>query len=210
MDNLNGWLEKVERWLVWILVTGISWTVGLAVVSILMSLAVADLPYGAGRVASLVAGGVMVGAIQWLVLHPEAEKAGRWTLATAAGWTMCLLVDALIVQVKMPVLVGLAGGATGGLALGYAQRWVMIPGVRARGQWLLMTTSSWMLAFSLGVLVPGDVRSMAVQLGFEEMLAAGLLGWVFITLVGGLILILAFPKRDKGPFGDLGDWYPES
>jgi hypothetical protein len=209
-DMLNDWLEKVERWLMWVLVTGISWTVGLVVVSVLMRPAVADLPYRMGLVASLALGGAMVGIIQWLILRPEAENANRWILATAAGWTICLLIGTVMAQVTIPVVAGLAGGAIGGLALGYAQRWAMITGVKARQQWLPMTTGSWMLAFTLGLLIPGDVRSVAVELGFEGVWSAGLLGWAFITLVGGLILILAFPKRDKAPFGDLGDWYPKS
>jgi hypothetical protein len=210
MDTVDLWLEKVERWLVWVLVTGISWIAGLAVVSVLMRPAVADLPYRAGLLASLALGGAMVGVIQWLVLHPEAEKTGRWIVGTAAGWTVCLLLDTLIAQVATPVIAGLAGGAIGGVALSYAQRWAMLPRLRARGQWMLMTTSSWTLAFTLGLLVPADVRSLGVELGLEGVWAAGLLGWSFIALVGVVILILAFPRPDETPFGDLGDWFPKS
>ena len=210
MDILDYWSEKVEGWLVWVLVTGISWIVGLVVVSVLMRPVVADFPYRLGLVSSLLVGGAMVGIIQWTVLHPGAEKIGRWMLATTAGWTLCLLLDVLIAHIPIRLVLGLAGGAIGGIVLGYFQWRVMIPGIEARQEWVLMTIASWMLAFTLGLLAPSDIRSLAVESGFEGVGGAGILGWSFITLVGLLILILAFPKPDEPPFGDLGDWFPKS
>jgi hypothetical protein len=210
MDTLGYLSEKVEGWLVWVLVTGISWIVGLVVVSVLMRPAIADLPYGLGLVSSLLVGGAMLGIIQWMVLHPEADKIGPWMLATIAGWTLCLLLDTLIAQIPIPLVVGLAGGASGGIVLGCFQWWIMVPGVRMRREWLLLTIASWMFAFTLGLLAPSDMRSLTVRLGFEGVWGAGILGWSFIILVGLLLLILAFPKPDETPFGDLGDWFPKS
>jgi hypothetical protein len=210
MELLNDLSAKVEAWLVWVLVTGISWIVGLVLVSVLMRPAVADLPYQLGLVSSLLVGGAMVGIIQWMVLHPEAEKIGRWMLATIAGWTLCLLLDAVIASISVPLAVGLVGGAVGGIVLGYFQWRVMVPGIKAGREWMLMTIASWMLALTLGLLAPSDMRSLTIAVGFEGVWGAGILGWSFITLVGLLILILAFPKPDETPFGDLGDWFPRS
>jgi hypothetical protein len=54
------------------------------------------------------------------------------------------------------------------------------------------------------------MHTLTVRWGFEGVWGAGILGWSFIILVGLLLLILAFPKPDETPFGDMGDWFPKS
>lgn len=206
MRALNYSGDHNETWLVWILVTGISWVVGLFVASFFHQSMLASLPFGWGLVFGLAAGGVLIGLIQWQFLQPEVEKIGVWMLATMLGWGIGFLATMLVARFVNLISVSLFGGALGGVICGFAQRRVMIPQVRGRTDWLLMTVFSWMTALTVGAVAARKAELLTIQPGFDVIGSASLIGWTFITLVGGVILIFTFPKPDEHPF-TRGDWH---
>jgi hypothetical protein len=121
-------------------------------------------------------------------------------LATMLGWGIGFLVTLLVARFVNLISVSLFGGALGGVIFGFAQWRVMIPRVRGRTDWLLMTIMSWVTALTVGAVAARKAQLFTIQPGFEVIGSAIMLGWTFITLVGGVILILAFPKSDEHPF----------
>jgi hypothetical protein len=205
MRALNYSGNHNETWLVWILVTGISWVIGLFIAAVFSQSILASLPFGSGLVFGLAAGGILIGFIQWQFLQPEVEKIGVWMLATMLGWGMGFLVTLLVARFVNLISVSLFGGALGGIIFGFAQWRVMIPKVRGRTDWLLMTMLSWITALTVGAVAARKAQLLTIQPGFDVIGSAIMLGWTFITLVGGVILIFTFPKPDKHPFSG-GDW----
>jgi len=196
-----------EDWLIWVVVTGMSWVVGLLAAAVIAQGVSIGVPIVVRLAGGFIVGGAMIGLTQWTFLQPEARTGRIWMLATITGWTLGLLVTLFVARFANLLVVSLLGGASGGLIFGLAQWLVIIPKVRGRGDWLLMTISSWTAALTLGSLIVRKSQPLNIRPDFAIVGSSGVLGWVFIVLVSGIFLIFFFPKPDNHPFGG-GDWWP--
>lgn len=194
-----------EDWLIWVVVTGLSWVVGLFAAALIAQSISMGLPIVVRLAAGFVVGGAVIGLMQWTFLQPEARTGRSWMLATSAGWALGLLVTLFVARFTSLLVVSLLGGASGGLIFGLAQWLVILPKVRGRGDWLLMTISSWTAALTLGSLIVRKTQPLYIRPDFDIVGSSGILGWVFIVLVSGMFLIFFFPKPDNHPFSG-GDW----
>ena len=206
MRALSYSRDSNEDWLIWVVVTGMSWVVGLLAAAVIAQGFPIVVPVVVRFAGGFVVGGAMIGLMQWTFLQPEARTGRIWMLATSAGWTLGLLVTLFVARFANLLVVSLLGGASGGLIFGLAQWLVIIPQVRGRGDWLLMTVSSWTAALTLGSLIARKSQSLNMPPDFEIVGSSGILGWVFIVLVSGMFLIFLFPKPDNRPFSG-GDWW---
>ena len=89
LRTLSDWLEG---WLLWILVTGTSWSVGLVIAVVIASGASLALPSQISLLLSGMVVGALIGLVQWEILRPDARGVGAWTLATVIGWIGGLIV----------------------------------------------------------------------------------------------------------------------
>jgi hypothetical protein len=197
VQTLRVRLDWLEWWFLWILVTGISWCVGLILALIVAKGVSLVLP----QLASFVIGGIvtsaLIGLVQWALLRPGARSIGLWTLATITGWMGGLLVITLCVRVTDLAFAHVIGAALGGLVFGLAQWLAMRPKTDARAVWLLGTSAGWTLAIGLGIsmgsnslpkIVPGEVVGLA---------AAGAMGWMVVVLVATVVLVCSFPRSER-------------
>jgi hypothetical protein len=189
-----------EIWLIWIVVTGLGWVIGLTVAALCRELILKPLPLGSDILVSLFVGGLMVGLVQWIYLQPNAIRVDLWMLATTGGWTLSLLLVLLLARFVNQGMVSLLGGVGGGVLLGTAQWLVIVPKVTGRGDWVGMTVGSWTVALLIGSVVTRKEQVLTVIPGFEIVGTNALVGWTLVTLVVGVTLIFAFPKPNDRPF----------
>lgn len=182
-----------------------SWVVALFAAALIAQGFSFGMPIVFRLAGGFVVGGAWIGWMQWMFLQPEARTGRIWMLATITGWTLGLLVTLLVGRFTDLLILSLLGGASGGLIFGLAQWLAMIPQVRGRGDWLLMTIASWTAALTLGSLIVRKTQPLSTRPDFDIVGSSGILGWVFIVLVSGIFLIFLFPKPDNHPFSG-GDW----
>jgi hypothetical protein len=201
---VSNWLEL---WLVWISVTAISWAGGLVMAVVIVKIASLASP-GA---ASLVMGGVMVGALiglaQWAILRPGARSLGAWTVAASLGWTAALVITASALRTMGISWGGLVGGALGGLVWGVAQWPALRPETGERVTWTLATALGWTAAVALGRALRFEGDLAAVGGGAVQVAVIGLWGMIIIGMVATLALPLLFPEPHQRAVERRVDWW---
>jgi hypothetical protein len=154
-------------WFLWIMATAWGWVLGW----ILSGYLIAGI--------SLLATGIAIGALQWLVLKQQIGRAWRWIVATASGWAAGWALSFILIPAELGFVSGFVLGATTGIA----QWLVLSKEVRWAGWWIVVSTLAWTLA--LGPLSREPV--VGVTPGAMTGIALGLL--------------LQHPKPGEGPVG---------
>jgi len=117
---------------------------------------------------SLVASGILIGILQWLVLQRRIQHPWRWVVASAAGWVTGYLV----------VVLGLSGGfevldsIVLGLAVGIAQWIVLKPELHWAGWWIPFSAMGWFTGLSLlpGFFLTGTMAGVLTGVALEILL----------------------------------------
>jgi len=208
VGKLKTFSDWFQAWLLWIAVTAVSWALGLVVALSIARVLGAILPLEVGLVIGGVAGGALIGCAQWLFLRPEVRGIGAWTVATAGGWVAGLVVTALAGMVTDLAVAKLAGGVLGGLTFGLAQWPALHPERMRRGEWLLVTITSWTAALALPLTFP-QVSEGSGILADETVgtAMAGAVGFALIGVVALTTLVLLFPRFWKRSRDDHGRWF---
>jgi hypothetical protein len=141
-------------WFLWIMATAWGWVFGWILGSYLIS------------GIALVATGIAIGALQWLVLKQRMIRSRRWIPATAAGWAVGWAIAFVAVPAELGFLYGLALGA----ATGITQWLVLRREVHWAAWWVLISALAWTLALGplsrepvVGV-TPGALTGVALEL----------------------------------------------
>jgi hypothetical protein len=141
-------------WFLWIMATAWGWLLGRILSGYLL----------AG--IALLAAGIGIGVLQWLVLKQRVNWARRWILATAAGWA----VGWAIAFAFIPAELGFVNGFVLGAATGTAQWLVLRREVHWAGWWIVVSTLAWTIALGplsrepvVGV-TPGAMTGIALEL----------------------------------------------
>jgi hypothetical protein len=207
MKRLSYLSDRLELWLVWLIVTGICWSAGLAIALIVAKGASLALSAEVSWVIGGVAVGVLTGLVQWQILHPEVKGGGWWTLATAIGWVAGLVVTAFVVRVTDWTLGGLIGAALGGLVFGLVQLLALRPGISGKGAWVAGTTAGWTGALALGIALTEGNGPDTLTAHTMQVVASGALGWVIIGLTATLALVYLFPKPHRKDIAVYDRWF---
>jgi hypothetical protein len=190
----------LDEGLFWMLTTCIGWCVGLVVVLVAAASAGLVFSESLSLAVSSFLGGGLIGLIQWRIMRPPVRGAGSWTLASAAGWFVGVSVTAAIAGRSDSLAVILAGAAIGAGVFGFAQWLVMLPAVKRRGEWTLITLLGWTAALALGIsfLNTSDGTLGEVIL---EVAIAGAAGMVVLGAVAMVMRAVLFREgaRDVGP-----------
>lgn len=142
------WSKWLKLFLVWILLTSVGWTVGMAV----------TIEYqlqGAALLLGYLVLGIAVGLGQWMVLRSKLlgagweRGAGWWVLSTVLGFT----VGFFVVVILNTIGLGFISIAMYGAMVGLAQWFVLRQRVRMSGWWILATIIGWLAAWSVDLAV---------------------------------------------------------
>lgn len=182
-------LDWLELWFVWVLVTGIGWSVGLVIALVVAKGASLAVSSQASLLVSGVVVGALIGLTQWVVLRPEVRGVGWWVLATAIGWVAALMVTAFVAPITGPTSGGVIGGLLGGLVWGLAQWLALRSTTRGKVRWLLMTAAGWTAALALSLSLPVGGWSGVVNGQVVQVAVSGAVGSIII----GIGAVLAFP-----------------
>lgn len=160
--------------------------------------------------------GVVVGVLQWVVLHKAVQQMRwqKWVTATAVGafiaWLLGMIPSTLMAmaetqEVSVPspeinnwVVLGLAAvmGLVLGPILGLPQWWVLRQYVRRAGWWIPANAVAWMvgmvLVFAGTSFIPEEGITAAIVL---VILTALLLVGVFVGAIHGLVLVWLLNQR---------------
>lgn len=148
-------------WFLWIMATTWGWLVGWFLVG----------PVG------LVASGVALGILQWLVLKQRIRNDWQWIVTTAIGWALGWGFFLFAVPSQLDFVSGL----TVGLATGIAQWSILRREVHWAGWWLAISPLAWTAGL--------------------DLLSGGLLAGALPGAISGiaLALLLRYPKPDPAP-----------
>jgi hypothetical protein len=145
----------------------------------------------AGRVdsptAALVAGlvtGAVIGAGQWLASRRRLRPV-PWTLATALGMGLGLLLGATVVGFRTSLADLALMGAVTGLVLGVAQTLALPAQTRRRWWWAVAMPLLWAVGWTVTTLAGIPVE--------EQITIFGASGAITFSALSGLLLIRLLP-----------------
>jgi hypothetical protein len=137
-------------WFLWIMATACGWISGILF----------------APPVSLVARGIAIGTLQWLVLKHRIPRAWRWIPASAVGWTIGGLLGLFVLPGELDFLSATLLGA----ATGIAQWLILRREVFWAGWWPVISAVAWATGLILfrappieGVM-PGAMTGIALEL----------------------------------------------
>jgi hypothetical protein len=136
----------------WIISTSIGWMVGGFLIG----------------VASFIASGVVMGALQYFALQRRMRQPRNWLIATTLGWAVAALVLLLLNPGQSQFL----SGVILGVIAGFAQWLVLRQEVFLAGWWIMVNIVAWTsgLAFLPGFFSTGAVAGAVTGLALELLL----------------------------------------
>jgi len=202
----SKWLEGLELWLQWIMVTGVGHPVGTVVASWLAGTVRLEPPGVVLLGLGMLAGGVPIGLIQWQILRARVKNLGLWVAATAVGWASAWMVTALLVGAIRIPLSWLLAGALSGLIAGAIQARALRDTFDGKGSWILLSAVAWTAAFGVGVVLNSGARSPGPALDVEVLKATWIVGWPVLSALAFLVVLMLLPKPEKKEKGVR--WWP--
>lgn len=150
-----------------------------------------------------IAGGLMIGVAQWLVLRRQMRSVHGWIVANLLCWTIIggssLGAIGWIAprtnQLLIRVIYGGFDGALVGALLGLGQWLVLKRRVYGSGWWVLISSAGWSIGLMLGWFF-GGVLYLATHLFLAEVIGLGIT-WFVVSAITGLGLIWLW-KRSAG------------
>ncbi len=186
-----------EFWLLWLVVTGISWSICMVLAVIIGHGLQFYLPAFSSLLLGTIVSGALLGLSQLVLLHPHGKGVLKWTLASSIGWIIGLAFTGLVLYMTGKVASSFFGAALGGLAFGSAQ-WLAIDSEDHRkNAWVVVTLLAWSVAFMLGVALLGDNEEMVMANGIAFMLVSWTLGWCILALIGLVAMTTVLPRPEK-------------
>lgn len=106
---------------IWVLATAAAWPLCYAFIGLAIrgAIGIGDIPFAGAITWAITFAliGAALGGIQWLVLRRHFSRAGRWVLASAAGFAIFAAFGSQIDILALIALLGAIPGATTGAAL---------------------------------------------------------------------------------------------
>lgn len=191
----TGWARialRLEDWLVWLAVTGVAWMAALSLAVAAVETILRGLPGWASLPLARLAGGALLGLLQWAYLARGRAKLPHFLLTSALAWPLALLGYDLLVGPTQSALAAALGGLLGGALMGFVQGRALTEKAEQH-IWLAHTIAGWTLALALGrqavydeVIPAANTWQYSVPLG---------IGWVFLALLAVIAIVLVFPRK---------------
>lgn len=166
------------KWFQWCLGNAIGTALG-ATIGVLVTIGIGPLSFG-GMVNWAVFG-ASVGILQWFAVRRYLGVGSGWAVASAAGWAMFALYDALsgksVFSPESWIVAGLSVGILQWLSL-------RLSGTRSSGWWVIANPVAWLVGALIGALY---VYPLAVPAG---PIVSWIACWGMVGVVGGIILTI--------------------
>jgi hypothetical protein len=120
--GLTQWLvlrRQIRQAGWWIVASILGWGLGLALVESLIK--IIDWPFGS--VVGWSMAGMVIGTMQWLVLHRQVPRARWWILANTVGWIVSWAMSLVGNGIVGLIILAATGGAVTGLSLTWMLRY---------------------------------------------------------------------------------------
>jgi hypothetical protein len=117
---------------------------------------------------ALLASGILIAILQWLVLQGRLHNPLRWVLATSLGWAAGYLLTVLAIPAGLEFLDGLVLGLAAGIA-----GWLVLRGeLRWAGWWIPFSVIGWTTGLTLlpGFTLTGTLAGALTGLALEILL----------------------------------------
>jgi hypothetical protein len=139
-------------WLQWLVVTALGWVLGGVLLPEL----------------ALVAAGLMIGTLQWVVLRQRIPQTAWWILASVVGWAG----GWAIVIALVPPEVGFLTGTVLGAAMGTLQWLFLRQHFHQAGWWIVISALAWTFGLTglTGQLLVGAVVGAVTGIALELLL----------------------------------------
>ena len=189
--------NQIEYWLLWLGVTGICWPVCL-VFAVLIGQGFALLiPPTIALVCGIIAGGMILGSVQLVLIQPPTKGDLEWTLASAVGWSLGLAIITLALDMSGTMTYGLFAAALGGFVFGTVQSLAIVSDNRRKNVWILLSVLGWCAAMAVGLalMAKGDSRVLTGDL--TAILVAWALGWCILSIVALVTMVTLLPRPEK-------------
>lgn len=201
MKKVSIW---IENWLQWVLVSGMSWVIALLLTWIVADIILASVSGLTSYLIGLVFGGLFIGLLQWQYFHPPGDKLKvSWLLTSIIGWLVCVLGTTWLMAVSGNWITWLVGGLVGGAVMGVLQWLTFNEELRADGRWITMSSTGWLAALGVGLLVSNSQRFAALTNVYQQLGIIGIIGWVIVAITALIVLLLVFSKGERHYFNSL-------
>lgn len=136
-------------WAKWILVSTLGWVLG-------------------GVLALEILTGLVIGALQWIVLRPLIRQSGWWILSSALGWAAGQGLALLFPPLEGKLLLMTTIGA----ALGFGQWLILRWQIYRAWWWIVLSTLGWAVGGTqiLGESMIGTIAGAATGIALEFLL----------------------------------------
>ena len=135
-------------WLKWILVSTLGWVIGWALTNQFVV-------------------GIVIGAMQWVVLRPLIRKHGWWIPASAAGWAGSAALVTFLLRPGNPFV----GPAVIGAGIGVAQWLILRWQLQRAWWWIVLSTLGWTVGLMgvFGAPLAGAAAGAVTGVGLERL-----------------------------------------
>jgi hypothetical protein len=201
----------IERWLLWVLVTGIAWPASVFLTVLLIEYSPFPASTGLEIALDILLGSLLIAAAQLLILRPDVKGIGLWLGTSLIGWSAGNALILTSGQVSNLPWVLIIAAAFGGGVYGWFQGLGVGDWSIGGFGWVIQSAVSWIAAYSLGIILQprptlGDLWSA------RGIMEQGLVGWGVLSVAAALILVVAVPRekrRDLEEASEAGPWWPE-
>jgi hypothetical protein len=152
MPRLNNPIFDWVLWFQWIMATALGWILGRFLLPNL----------------AIVAIGVALGILQWLVLQHRIQNAWRWIPATFLGWVL----GSTLILAAPSQGVDFFAGMILGITIGVAQWLILRREVHWAGWWIVINVVAWTTGMALlpGLLSTGAMAGALTGIALELLL----------------------------------------
>jgi hypothetical protein len=144
--------------------------------------------------------GSLLGIAQWLTLEHKIDDFRIWMLATILGTVIGLTVTLSISRQVNLGWAWIVAGVLGGAILGLSQSLSITINQRLDLSWILITSTSWGLAFIIGLGLTPEFSSAANIMSTDAILMIWIIGWGILGILTIFIVLVMSPidkRRDR-------------
>ena len=197
-------MEKIrictDYWIKCIIITAACWPVGIISARSIARLFNLNLSGTTMLIWIGILTGSLLGIAQWLISEDKLCEIRMWMLATTLGTVIGLTVTTSILIQSRLVWTWFIAGALGGFVLGISQSLAITREQRKDLIWILMTSTSWALAFIIGLAFIREVNWEVNIADTDAILMTWITGWGIMGMLAVLAMFALAPidnQRDR-------------
>jgi hypothetical protein len=186
-----------DFWIKVIIVTAASWPAGIFIAKSIAQI----LNWNVSEVILLIwigiGAGLLLAIAQRLIAENQIGDFRIWLPATTLGAVIGLTVTTSIVSQSSTGWTWIIAGALGGLVLGITQSLCLQAGWREKVLWILLTSVSWALAYTIGLALIQEYTRGVTTDSTAAILMTWITGWGVMGMLTSLAMIALAPIENQ-------------